>query len=92
MFKNPHLRLLMKLVGMERLAPTLDESLESGWIFPPGVTADTLKDSADLINKAEFSPPVFEENQSAADQLRRKPAPRRRAAFDDGEDLSLIHI
>lgn len=86
MFKNPHLRLLMKLVGMERLAPTLDETMESTWIVPPGITAGMLNESLDLINKAEFSPPTFDNDESAADQLRRKAAPRKRAVFDDGDD------
>lgn len=77
----------MKLVGMERLAPTLDETPESTWIVPSGITADQLKESLDLINKAEFSPPVFEDNVSAEDQLRRKTAPRKRAVYDDDDGL-----
>lgn len=86
MFKNGHLRLLMKLVGMERLAPSLDETPESTWVIPAGITSDRLKESVEHINKAEFSPPVFEDNASAEDQLRRKTAPRKRAVFDDDDD------
>ncbi|KAK1829607.1 timeless protein-domain-containing protein [Podospora conica] len=90
MFKNPHLRLLMSLVGMERLTPTLDETPDATWIFPGTLTADDLQSSLDLINKAEFSPPVFDNGESAADQLRRKSAaaPRKRVAYDD-DDLLL---
>lgn len=87
MFKNPHLRLLMKLVGVERLAPTLDETPDSSWVVPSGITADTLKDSLDQINKAEFSPPIFDDDKSAADQLKRKTAPRKRAAAYDDDDI-----
>ncbi|KAI8623795.1 timeless protein [Xylariaceae sp. FL1651] len=86
MFKNSHLRLLMKLVGFERLAPTLDETPESAWIVPPHVSSGQLQDSLDLINKAEFDPPTFEDGALAQDQLRRKTAPRKRAAFDDDEE------
>ncbi|KAI4599552.1 Topoisomerase 1-associated factor 1 [Pestalotiopsis sp. 9143b] len=88
MFKNPHLRLLMRLVGFERLAPTVDETPESAWVIPASLTADQLKESLDLINKAEFDPPTFEEGKVAEDQLRRKTAPRaprKKAVFDDDE-------
>ncbi|KAK3359311.1 timeless protein-domain-containing protein [Lasiosphaeria hispida] len=85
MFKNPHLRLLMKLVGMERLTPSMDESPDSTWVIPGTVTADALKDSIDLINKAEFDPPTFD-GESTEDQLRRKSAARKRVAYDDDDN------
>ncbi|KAI1330148.1 timeless protein [Xylariaceae sp. FL0255] len=85
MFKNSHLRLLMKLVGMERLVPTLDETPESVWIVPSHITSEQLQDSLDMINKAEFDPPTFEEGALAQDQLRRKTAPRKKAVFDDDD-------
>lgn len=86
MFKNSHLRLLMKLVGFERLAPVLDETPESSWIVPAQLSSEQLQDSLDLINKAEFNPPTFEDGKLAQDQLRRKTAPRRKAVFDDDEE------
>ncbi|KAI1876469.1 hypothetical protein JX265_003995 [Neoarthrinium moseri] len=86
MFKNAHLRLLMKLVGMECLAPTLDETPESAWIIPSSFTADQLKESLDMVSKAEFDPPTFDDGQLAEDQLRRKTAPRKKAVFDDDDD------
>ncbi|TRX89079.1 hypothetical protein FHL15_009996 [Xylaria flabelliformis] len=85
-FKNSHLRLLMKLAGFERLAPTLDETPESAWIVPAHLSSEQLQDSLDLINKAEFDPPTFEDGKLAQDQLRRKTAPRKKAAFDDDEE------
>ncbi|CAK7216235.1 Topoisomerase 1-associated factor 1 [Sporothrix curviconia] len=85
MFKNPHLRLLMKLVGMERLAPSVDETPDSSWIFGPQITADELEETLEYINRAEFDPPTFDNNESAEDQLKRKPTPRKRAAFDDDD-------
>ncbi|KAH6626316.1 timeless protein-domain-containing protein [Chaetomium sp. MPI-SDFR-AT-0129] len=86
LFKNPHLRLLMKLAGLERLAPTLDESPDSIWVIPGTLTADALKETLSLISQAEFSPPTFEDGGSAEDQLRRKVAPRKRVAYDDDAD------
>ncbi len=86
MFKNSHLRLLMKLVGFQRLAPLLEETPESVWVIPGNLTANQLKESLDLINKAEFDPPVFDNDESAEDQLRRKSAARKKAAFDDDDD------
>ncbi|KAK4656521.1 Topoisomerase 1-associated factor 1 [Podospora pseudocomata] len=95
MFKNPHLRLLMKLVGFERLAPTLDETPDSVWIVPGRMSAYDLKENLNMINKAEFEPPTFEAGELAEDQLRRKSAgtkaaPRKRAAFDDGDDDDIL--
>ncbi|KAI3324942.1 timeless protein [Xylariaceae sp. AK1471] len=87
MFKNSHLRLLMKLVGFERLAPTLDETPESSWIVPSHLSSEQLQDSLDLVNKAEFDPPTFEDGALAQDQLRRKTAPRKKAVFDDDEGI-----
>ncbi|KAI0534624.1 timeless protein-domain-containing protein [Xylaria digitata] len=86
MFKNSHLRLLMKLSGFERLAPTLDETPESAWIIPSHLSSEQLQDSVDLINKAEFDPPTFDDGKLAQDQLRRKTAPRKKAVFDDDEE------
>lgn len=86
MFKNSYLRLLMKLVGFERLASTIDESLDSVWVIPANLSAGQLKESLDFINKAEFSPPTFEGNYDAAAQLRRKTAPRKKAEYDDDND------
>ncbi|KAI0835273.1 timeless-domain-containing protein [Hypoxylon sp. FL0890] len=86
MFKNSHLRLLMKLVGFERLVPSVDETPESAWVIPSHLTPDQLQDSLDLIKKAEFNPPTFEDGKLAEDQLRRKAAVRKKAAFDDDDD------
>ncbi|KAI1815017.1 timeless protein [Poronia punctata] len=86
MFKNPHLRLLMRLAGFERLAPSLDETPESSWIIPSRLSSENLQDTLDLISRAEFDPPTFEDGASAQDQLRRKTAPRKKAVFDDDDD------
>ncbi|CAK7222997.1 Topoisomerase 1-associated factor 1 [Sporothrix eucalyptigena] len=84
-FKNSHLRLLMKLVGMERLAPSVEETPDSTWIFHSRVMADELEESLEFINRAEFDPPSFDNDKSAEDQLKRKTVPRKKASFDDDD-------
>jgi replication fork protection complex subunit Tof1/Swi1 len=79
----------MNLVGIRRVAPELEETLESMWIIPPDISADRLREYVDLINQAEFSPPVFEEGVLAEHQLRRKSAPRKRAAIEEESDEDL---
>ncbi|KAJ2898514.1 timeless-domain-containing protein [Zalerion maritima] len=96
MFKNSHLRLLMKLVGFERFSPTLDETPDDVWIIPGTQTARKLKESLKFVGDAEFAPPSFDEGESAEDQLKRKSAAknggassraaRKKAGFDDDGD------
>ncbi|KAI1391374.1 timeless-domain-containing protein [Hypoxylon trugodes] len=87
-FKNSQLRLLMKLAGFERLVPSVEETVESAWVLPSNITADQIQDTLDLIKKAEFSPPTFEDGKLAEDQLRRKAAPRKKAVFDDDDGIA----
>ncbi|CVL10114.1 related to TOF1-topoisomerase I interacting factor 1 [Fusarium proliferatum] len=89
MFKNSHMRLLMKLVGLQLLGPASDETPESAWIIPSDVSADVLTDAIHYINQAEFSPPTFDEGVLAEHQLKRKSAPRKKADFDDDEEGEL---
>jgi len=87
MFKNGHLRLLMVLVGFQRIGDVDDP--EGSWIIPSPLSADQLKQPIDLIKKFEFSPPVFDDGQEATDFIRRKSTGRlakKRAAFDDEDD------
>lgn len=86
MFKNSHLRLLMKLVGFQRNDTAAEETPKSDWIIPGSYTADQLQESIDLINKAEFDPPTFEDGLLAENQLRRKTATRKKAVFDDEDE------
>lgn len=88
MFKNGLLRLLMNLVGFQRVG--LDDDPDASWIIPSELSADRLKQSLDLIKKSEFSPPVFDDGQEAGDFVRRKSAGtagRRKAIFDDEDGI-----
>ncbi|KAJ4306487.1 Topoisomerase 1-associated factor 1 [Collariella sp. IMI 366227] len=78
MFKNPHLRLLMQLAGMERLTSTLDESPDSTWIIPGSLPASTLKETIIHINKAERPTPP---------QIRGRGSQKKRVAYDDDDDV-----
>ncbi|KAI1635930.1 timeless protein-domain-containing protein [Biscogniauxia mediterranea] len=86
MFKNSHLRLLMKLVGLERLVPTMEETPDSAWVISSNLSSEQLQESLDMINRAEFDPPTFEDGALAEHQLRRKTAPRKKAAFADDDE------
>ncbi|KAK2602456.1 hypothetical protein N8I77_008985 [Diaporthe amygdali] len=85
-FKNPRLRLLMKVLGFERLSSLIDEEIGSAWIIPSRHSAEDLAEYKQLIDKAEFSPPAFDNGETAEDQVRRKSAPRKKAAYDDEND------
>lgn len=75
----------MKVVGFERVSPTLDEEIGSAWVIPPRHSAEDLAEYKDLISKAEFSPPTFDDGETTEDQVRRKTAPRKKAVYDDDE-------
>ncbi|KAJ2965416.1 hypothetical protein NQ176_g10628 [Zarea fungicola] len=83
MFRNPYLRLLLSLSSIRLLGPASEETPESVWIIPAETTANQLKDTLHFINQAEFNPPTFDDGKSAEQQLKRKTAPRKKAAFDD---------
>lgn len=85
-FKNPRLRLLMQVLGFERLSSALDEEIGSAWIIPSRHFAEDLAEYKTLIDKAEFNPPAFDDGETAEDQVRRKTAPRKKAVYDDEND------
>ena len=85
MYKDNKLRLLMQLVGFQRLG--LDDDPEASWIIPSSISASELTESIDLIRKFEFDPPIYENGKTAEDFLRSKAAARRRrASFDDDSE------
>ncbi|KAK3062245.1 hypothetical protein LTS18_004532 [Coniosporium uncinatum] len=85
LFKDNKVRLLLTLLGCERLG--LDEDADASWIIPSSVSAESLKESLELIGKFEFDPPTYENGKSAEDFLRSKAAAhRRRAEFDNSDD------
>ncbi|KAI4656134.1 Topoisomerase 1-associated factor 1 [Alternaria ventricosa] len=88
MFKDNKLRLLMNLVGFERLGEHHDP--DASWIIPASLTSTQLQEAIDLIRKYEFDPPTYEDGKAPEDLLRSKAAAARRstrrAEFDDDSD------
>lgn len=76
----------MQVLGFERPSSALDEEIGSAWIIPSRHFAEDLAEYKTLIDKAEFNPPAFDDGETAEDQVRRKTAPRKKAAFDDEND------
>lgn len=68
------------------MSQALDEEVGSAWIIPPRHSAQDLDEYRDLISKAEFSPPSFEDGETADQQVRRKTAPRKKVVYDDDEE------
>ncbi|EMD89355.1 hypothetical protein COCC4DRAFT_72069 [Bipolaris maydis ATCC 48331] len=88
MFKDNKLRLLMKLVGFERLGEHHDP--DAVWVVPSNLTSAQLQESIDLIRKFEFDPPTYEDGKTPEDLLRSATAATRRSTrrvdFDDDSD------
>lgn len=76
----------MTLIGFRRLGD--DDDSNTPWIAPSDLRADQLKQALDLIKRAEFDPPSFDNGKNAEAQIRRVSAAanRRRVAYDDESD------
>ncbi|USW55208.1 hypothetical protein Slin15195_G085270 [Septoria linicola] len=83
LFKDKHLRLLLTTLGFQRLG--LADDAEAAWIIPSELTSAQLIESLNQIKKAEFDPPTFDNDKTAADLVRSKAAGRRGATFDDND-------
>ncbi|PGH13575.1 hypothetical protein AJ79_03568 [Helicocarpus griseus UAMH5409] len=70
MFKNGRLRLLMTLVGLERLG--VEDTLNSSWIIPSTIPAKTLEERQKSIEKHSENPPTEFDGLEPRDLLRRK--------------------
>ncbi|KAN0086534.1 Timeless domain containing protein [Elaphomyces granulatus] len=69
MFKNARLRLLMSLVGFEKVGE--EDVPEASWIVPSLAEAD-LRDTKSIIEKALEKPPSEDDGIDPRKQLRRK--------------------
>lgn len=89
MCKDNKLRLLMTLVGFQRLS--IDDDMDASWIIPSSTTSSILSENLEMIQKAQVDPPTFEDGKTAEDFIRRKLTARtRRADYDDSEDDGFI--
>lgn len=76
MFKNNKLRLLMTLVGFQRLG--LDEDVNASWIIPSSVESSRLSEALESIKRYEAEALVLEDGRTAEDYIRRKTTARPR--------------
>ncbi|KIV81861.1 hypothetical protein PV11_04011 [Exophiala sideris] len=84
MFKNGRLRLLMTLVGFERLGD--EDVLGASWIVPASITADELTQSKRTIEQYEQTPwQGADETEDAEDMIRRS-RNQNKTTYDDEED------
>ncbi|KAI9846793.1 MAG: Topoisomerase 1-associated factor 1 [Sclerophora amabilis] len=89
MFKDNKLRLLMTLVGLQRLG--IDDEPQSSWIIPSSLTSAQLQESFESVKTFQFGPPTYDDDKTAEDFIRRKAAARpRRVAYDD-DDSGISH-
>ncbi|KAF1978322.1 topoisomerase 1-associated factor 1 [Bimuria novae-zelandiae CBS 107.79] len=88
MFKDNKLRLLLTLVGFDRLGAHDDP--DATWLIPSTLTFTDLHEAIDLIRKYEFDPPTYDNGKGPEDMIRSKAAAARRSArrvdWDDEDD------
>lgn len=82
LFKDKHLRLLLTTLGFQRLG--LPEDVDAQWIIPSDLSASKLEEALQQITRAEHDPPTFDDEKTAAELIRNKPASR--PAFLDDSD------
>ncbi|KAL1865383.1 Topoisomerase 1-associated factor 1 [Paecilomyces lecythidis] len=70
MFSNAKLRLLMTLIGFERLG--VEDVPGASWVVPSSSTAKTLQDTKDTIEKSRSNPMQEVNGEDPRHQLRRK--------------------
>nr|OQO23010.1 hypothetical protein B0A51_09179 [Rachicladosporium sp. CCFEE 5018] len=69
-FKDKHLRLLLLVVGYQRLGSTDD--VDAAWLLPSELSSQTLQNRLERIQKAGFDPPTFEDGKSAGEMIKAK--------------------
>ncbi|CZT16294.1 related to Topoisomerase 1-associated factor 1 [Ramularia collo-cygni] len=84
LFKDKHLRLLLTTLGFQRLG--LAEDSDAQWIIPSDLSAEKIEEALGRIQAAEFHPPTFDDDKTAADLIKNKSSTR--PAFLDDDDES----
>lgn len=89
MFKDSKLRLLMTLVGFERVG--IDDEPDATWIIPSAVTSEDLQEKHNILERHSENPIMeylddHETLLTAEEMLRRKPAVKARADYDDDSE------
>ncbi|KAI9673442.1 MAG: Topoisomerase 1-associated factor 1 [Caeruleum heppii] len=85
MYKDNRLRLLMRLVGLQRLG--LNDDPDATWIVPSSLASGRLQENLDRVREATQNPPVWEDGKEAGDFIRRESAAKpKKAAYDDDSE------
>ncbi|KAH8690943.1 putative DNA repair protein [Talaromyces proteolyticus] len=71
MYRNGRLRLLMRLVGLERLGT--EDIMGAPWIVPSALTSKELEEVKSIIDKCLENPATEFDGQDPRDQIRRIP-------------------
>lgn len=92
MFKDNKLRLLMSLVGFERIG--IDDEPDATWIIPSAAASRDLQETLGILERHRDNPIMEygdEEPMTAEEMLRRKPTITPRADYDDdSEDDGIV--
>jgi replication fork protection complex subunit Tof1/Swi1 len=83
MFRNARLRLLMNLVGFERLG--FEDALDATWIAPSALTSGDLGETLSIVEKFVQHPWASDDPNEAPDDLLRRV--RHAAKDEDGDDV-----
>jgi replication fork protection complex subunit Tof1/Swi1 len=70
MFKNGRLRLLMKLVGFERLGD--EDVIGATWVVPSALTASDLEQTKKILEEFEFTPWKADHEEDTPESLIRR--------------------
>nr|POF13266.1 topoisomerase 1-associated factor 1 [Quercus suber] len=93
LFKDKHLRLLLRTLEIERLGAA--EDTDALWVVTPEVTAAQLLEAMNAISRIEFDPPTFENGSTAEDLVRNKSTFRHAATnvpggSDSEDDMGMM--
>ncbi|OKL62489.1 Topoisomerase 1-associated factor 1 [Talaromyces atroroseus] len=85
MFRNGRIRLLMKLVGLERLGT--EDVMGASWFVPSSLDSAALSEVKSVIDKGLENPVTEVDGLDPREQLRRKPMAEPRETFQTTLDV-----
>ena len=90
MFKNNKLRLLMKILGFERLGT--EDNIDAEWVISSSVTSKQLSGALEVIERFESDPTSFGDGVKAENLIRKVPKTLTRSTRqdEDSEDDNFI--
>ncbi|CRG92768.1 Topoisomerase 1-associated factor 1 [Talaromyces islandicus] len=86
MFKNGRLRLLMQLIGLERLGT--EDVMGASWIVPSSLTSTQLGDIKSIIDRGLQNPITEYDGLDPRQQIRRQPTAEPKETFQSTLDVN----